>query len=201
MPNTSKSSKKTTHATAAAVNTEIVDVFSPVVLNSVEQVADLQKKTLDVAAEQTAEWLGAWKQAFSFFPVTPPAFIFEVATQAVQTAIENQKSAIDLVVEQTKSATDITKVRVDAYSKIAAGVTAGVKKSVERSVEAQKKVLDFAGEQSKTVFESTKKQLSAVPGPATLIVDSFQRGTDAVIEAQKSVLNFASQPFLASGKN
>jgi hypothetical protein len=198
MPNTSKSSKK---ATPASANTEFVDVFSPVVLNSVEQVADLQKKTLDVAAEQSAAWLGAWKQAFSFFPVTPPAFIFEVAGQAVQTAIENQKSAIDLVVEQTKSATDITKVRVDAYTKIAAGVTASVKKSVERSVEAQKKVLDFAGEQSKTVFESTKKQLSSVPGPATLIVDSFQRGTDAVIEAQKSVLNFASQPFLANAKN
>jgi len=200
MPNTSKSSKKTTPANAA-VTTELVDVFSPVIVNSVEQVADLQKKTLDVAAEQTAAWLGAWKQAFSFFPVTPPAFIFEVASQAVQTAIENQKSAIDLVVEQTKSATEITKVRVDAYGKIAAGVTTSIKKSVERSVEAQKKVLDFASEQNKVVFESTKKQLSAVPGPATLIVDSFQRGTDAVIEAQKSVLDFASQPFLANAKD
>jgi hypothetical protein len=201
MPNTSKSSKKTTPAAAVTVNSEFTDIFSPVIANSVERVAELQKKTLDLAAEQTAEWLGAWKQAFSFFPVTPPAFVFEVAGQAVQTAIENQKSAIDLVVEQTKSATDITKVRVDAYNKIAAGVATSVKNSVERSVEAQKKVLDFVSEQNKTVLESTKKQLSAVPGPAALIVDSFQRGADAVIEAQKSVLNIASQPFLANTKN
>jgi hypothetical protein len=201
MPNTSKSSKKATPTTKAAANTDFVDVFSPVIVNTVEQVADLQKKTLDVAAEQTAQWIGAWKQAFSFFPVTPPAFIFEVAGQAVQTAIENQKNAIDLVVEQTKSATEITKVRADAYAKIAAGVKSSVKQSVERSVAAQKNVLDFASQQNKAVFESAKKQFSSVPGPATLIVDSFQRGTDAVIDAQKSALDFASQQFLANAKN
>ena len=75
MPNTSKSTKKA----ATAVNHEFVDTFSPLVLKSVAQVADLQRKTLDIAAEQTAEWIGAWKKAFSYFPVTTPAFIFDVA--------------------------------------------------------------------------------------------------------------------------
>ena len=201
MPKTSKSSKPATSVTAATANAQIVDVFSPVIINSVEQVANLQKQTLDIAAEQTAEWIGAWKQAFSFFPVTPPAFVFEVASQAVQTAIENQKNAIDLVVEQTKSAADITTVRAEAYGKIASGVSATIQKSVQRSVEAQKKVLEFASEQNKAVFEGTKKQLGAAAGPATVVFDAFQRGTDAVIEAQKSVLNIASQPFLANSKN
>ena len=100
-----------------------------------------------------------------------------------------------------KSAADITKVRAEAYAKIASGVTATIQKSVERSVEAQKKVLDFAGEQNKAGFECAKKQLGAAAGPATVVVDTFQRGTDAVIEAQKSVLNIASQPFLANAKN
>jgi hypothetical protein len=201
MPNTSKSSKKAVPAAAAAVKPEFVDAFTPLVLNSVERVADLQKKTLDIAAEQTAEFLGAWKKAFSYFPVTPPAFIFDVAGQAVKTAIETQKSAIDLVVEQTQSAADITKVRTQAYAKIVDGVTNTVQKSVERSVEAQKKVLEFASEQNKAVFESTKKQLGAAAGPATVIVDTFQRGADAVIEAQKSILNIASQPFTTASKN
>src|SRR5271168_2357438 len=124
MPKTSKSSKPATTPSAAAAKAQIVDVFSPVIINTVEQVAKLQKQTLDIAAEQTAEWIGAWKQAFSFLPVTPPAYVFEVASQAVQTAIENQKNAIDLVVEQTKSAADITAVRAEAYGKIASGVTA-----------------------------------------------------------------------------
>jgi len=198
MPTTSKSSKKAVNATAAAVNPEFVDAFSPLVLNSVERIADLQKKTLDIAAEQTAEWLGAWKKAFSYFPVTPPDFIFDVAGQAVQTALETQRSAIELVVEQTKSVNGIAKERAAAYTKIAEGVTSTIQKSVERSVEAQKKVLEFASEQNKAVFEGTKKQFGAAAGPATIFVDTIQRGADAVIEAQKSILNIASQPFAAS---
>ena len=51
MPSTSKSTKKA----AEAVSPEFVDAITPLVLNSVERIADLQKKTLDVAAEQTAE--------------------------------------------------------------------------------------------------------------------------------------------------
>jgi hypothetical protein len=197
MTTTSKSTKKA----AAAVNPEFVDTFSPLVLNSVERVADLQKKTLDIGAEQTAEWIGSWKKVFSYFPVTPPAFLLDVAGQAVQTAVETQKSAIDLVIEQSKAATGIAKVRGEAYSKIADGVTTTIQKSVERSIEAQKTILEFASEQNKAVFESTKKQFNAADGPAAAIVDQFQRRAHAVIEAQKSFLNIASQPFAAAAKN
>lgn len=197
MRSTSKSTKKT----AAAVSPEFVDAVTPLVLNSVERVADLQKKTLDLAAEQTAELIGAWKKAFSYSPVTPPAFFFDFAGQAVQTAIENQKSAIDLVVEQTEAATDIVKVRLEAYSKIADGVSTSVRKSVERSVDAHKKMLEFASAQNKAGFESAKKQLGAAAGPATAILDTFQLGADTVIEAQKSFLNIASQPFVSTARN
>ena len=194
MTTTSKSTRKA----AAAVNPEFVDTFSPLVLNSVEHVADLQKKTLDSGAEQAAEWIGSWKKAFSYFPVTPPAFLFDVAGQAVQTAVETKKSAIDLIVEQTNAASGIAKVRGEAYSKIADGVTTTIQKSVERSLEAQKTILEFAGEQNTAVLESTKKQLGAAVGPAAAIVDTFQRGAHAVIEAQKSFLNIASQSFAAA---
>jgi hypothetical protein len=197
MPNTSKSTKKA----AAAVNPEFVDTFSPLVLNSMAQVADLQKKSLDSAAEQTSEWIGAWKKAFSYFPATLPAFVFDFAGQAVQTAIATQKDAIDMVLEQTKAVSGIAKVRAEAYSKIAEGVTTTIQKSVAHSVDAQKRVLEFASEQNKAIFESTKKQLGAAAGPATVIVDRFERGANAVIEAQKSFLNIASQPFVATARS
>lgn len=196
MSSTSKSTKKAT----AAVNPEFVDNFSPLVLNSVVRVADLQKKKLDLAAEQTSEWIGAWKKAFSYFPVALPTFMFDVAGHAVQTAIETQKGAIDLAVEQTQAVTSIAKQRASEYSKIAEGVTATIQKSVTRSVEVQKQVLEFASEQNKAVLESTKKQLGAAAGPATAIFDTFERGANAVIEAQKSFLNIASQPF-ATARN
>jgi hypothetical protein len=197
MPTTSKSNKKAT----AAITPEFVDAFTPLVLNSVERVADLQKKSLDVAAEQTAELIGAWKKAFSFFPVTPPAFFFDFAGQAVQTAVEAQKSAIDMVVEQTEAVTDINKVRVEAYSKIVNGVTTSVQQSVERSMEAQKKMLAFASAQTKAGVDSAKKQLGTAAGPATAILDTFQLGADTMIEAQKSFLNMASQPFVSNARN
>ena len=149
MPNSSKSSKKVSPANGAAVASEITDVFTPVYLNTVARVAELQKNSLDVVAEQTSEWIGAWKKAFSFFPVNPPTFFFDIANQAVQTAVETQKSAIDLVVEQTEAVTEITKLRADAYSKITETATAAFQNTVTRSVEAQKKALEFAGAQSK----------------------------------------------------
>ena len=101
-------------------------------------------------------------------------------------------------VEQTNAASGIAKVRGEAYSKIADGVTTTIQKSVERSLEAQKTILEFAGEQNTAVLESTKKQLGAAVGPAAAIVDTFQRGAHAVIEAQKSFLNVASQSFAAA---
>ena len=197
MPNTSKSTKKA----AAAVSPEFVDAVTPLVLNSVERVADLQKKTLDLAAEQTAELIGRLEEGIQLLPGNAAAFFFDFAGQAVQTAIENQKSAIDLVVEQTEAATEIGKVRLEAYSKIADGVSTSVRKSVERSVEAQKKVLEFASAQNKAGFESAKKQLGTAAGPATAILDTFQLGADTVIEAQKSFLNMASQPFVNTARN
>ena len=70
MPNTSKSSKKNPTANGAAA-TEFVDAITPLYLNGVERMAEMQKKSLELAAEQTNEWVNAWKKAFSFFPVTP----------------------------------------------------------------------------------------------------------------------------------
>lgn len=195
MPNTSKSSKKTAAAGTAAA-TEFVDTLTPLYLSGVERVADLQKTCLDAAAEQTTEWLGAWLNAFSAFPVAPPAFFFGVFGQAVQTLVDTQKSAIDLVVEQTQAMTEINKTRAAAYSKIVDQVNGTVQATITRSVEAQKKALEFASAQNKTICEATKKQIGG--GPAATMVDAYEQGAKTVIEAQKSFLDIATQPFVVA---
>jgi hypothetical protein len=196
MPNTSKSSNKNSPANGGAAKSEFVDAFTPLYLNGVQRLAELQKQSLDLAAGQTADLVGAWKRAFSFFPVMPPAFVFEVAGQAVQTLVDTQKDAIDLVVEQTRAVAKINKERAEAYSKIVDTVTATFKTSVERSVAAQKKVLEFAAEQNKSLFQAAKKQVGG--GPAAVVVDSLESGANTVIEAQKSILDAATKPFLAT---
>jgi hypothetical protein len=195
MPNTAKSSKKAETTTTATAN-QIADVFTPVYLNSVSRVAELQKTSLDMVAEQTNEWINAWKKTFSFFPVSAPTFVFDMASQAVQTCVETQKNAIDLAVEQAEAVSEIANQRADAYSKITESATAAFKTTVTRSVEAQKKVLEFAAAQNKAAFAATRKQIGS--GPAAVIVDSFERGAETVIEAQKSVLETAAKTFAAA---
>lgn len=203
MPNTSKSSRKATRTAKSGVengytnaeNTraEFADAVTPLYLNSITRVAEFQKNALDLVAEGTAEWIGAWKKAFSYFPVSAPTFFFDVAGQAVQTVVETQKGMIDLAIEQTEAVTEIAKERANAYSKIAQTATAAFQTTVSRSVEAQKRVLDFATENNKAVFAATKKQVGN--GPATVLVDTFERSADTLIKAQRSILDATTQPF------
>jgi hypothetical protein len=200
MPNTSKSSKKASPVNGAASVTEFVDAFTPLYLNGVERMAELQKNALDLAAEPTSEWMDAWKKAFSFLPVTPPTAIFEIAGQAVQTYVKTHKSAIDLAVEQSHAVAKIGQERADAYSKIAGEATTAFRTSVERSVEAQKKVLEFAAQQNKVICETTRKQLAPLGGPALQVVDTFQQGAETLIEAQKSFLDATTKSFAIAAK-
>lgn len=192
MPNTPKSSKKANPAAKA----DYTEVFTPLCLNGVARVAELQKNTLDLAAEQTAEWIGACKNAFSALPVATPTFFFDVFGQAVDTFVETQKSAIDLVAEQTKAVTGIAQQRANAYSEITESTKAAVQSTVRRSVEAQKKVLDFASAQTKAISQATKKQIGN--SPVTVFVDSFERGANTLIEAQKSILDATTKPLAAN---
>jgi len=190
MPTASKSSKK-----ATTVAKETTDIFTPVYLDTVTRVAELQKNSLDLVAEQTNAWIGAWKKAFSALPVSTPTFFFDLAGQAVQTAIETQKSAIDLVVEQSEAVAEIAQERARAYSKIAGTASSAFQATITRSVEAQKKALEFAAEQTKSVCEATKKQMG--DGPAAVIVDTIEKGANTLIEAQKSLLEATTGPFVS----
>jgi dsDNA-binding SOS-regulon protein len=203
MPNTSKSSKKKT-ATAAkrefvdnseATTNQFADTVTPLYVNGVTRVAEFQKTALDLVADGTSEWIGAWKKAFSVLPVAAPTFFFDIANQAVQTAVETQKGVIDLLVEQSEAVTEIAKQRADAYSKIAETATTAFQTTVSRSVEAQKRALAFATENNKTIFAATKKQVGN--GPASVLVDTIERGTDTLLKAQRSILDATTQPFVA----
>ena len=84
-----------------------------------ERLAELQKKSLDLAAEQTADWMNAWKKTFSFFPGNPAGAVFEIAEQAIATCVTTQKKAIDIAVEQSHSVVDAAKARKVAYTESA----------------------------------------------------------------------------------
>jgi hypothetical protein len=76
MPNTSKSSKKVPSAKEFNLAREVAGTLTPVYRKGVQSVADLQKKSLDVAAEQGGEWIGVYKKTFGYLPVAAPTLFF-----------------------------------------------------------------------------------------------------------------------------
>ena len=189
--NTARKSTKGT-AKAAEKNNEVVETLVPLYTRNVERLAELQKKSLEIAAEQNAELIGACKKAFSFVPELPGSFLFDLIGQTFERFVETEKGAIDLAVEQSQAVAGLVKERGTSAAKVAEGVTALFKQSVEHSVAEQKKALDYYAEQHKTACETAKKQFRIANNPAA---DAFQTGIDALIQTQKTMLDIASKPF------
>jgi hypothetical protein len=181
-----------TAAGAAKKNNDVVEAFIPLYTKNVERLAELQKKSLDIAAEQNAELIAACKKAFNYIPETPGLFLFDLVGQTFARFVETQKGAIDLAVEQSHVVAGLAKERGGSAVKVAEGVTALFKQSVEHSVAAQKKALDYYAEQHKSACEAAKKQFRIANNPAA---DAFQNGIDALIQTQKTMLDIVSKPF------
>jgi hypothetical protein len=193
MPTPKKSTKT---ANGSAKKNEVVEACIPLYTKNVERLAELQKKSLDIAAEQNAELIDACKKAFHYIPETPGLFLFDLVGQTFERFVETQKGAIDLAVEQSHVVAGLAKERGGSATKVAEGVTALFQQSVEHSVAAQKKALDYYAEQHKSACETAKKQFHIANNPAA---DAFQNGIDALIQTQKTMLDIVSKPF-TSGK-
>lgn len=184
--------KKSTKS--AGVKPEVVQSFIPLFTKNVERLADLQKKSLQVAAEQNAEFIDTCKLAFEAAPETPGLFFFDILGQTFDRVIETQKRAIDLAVEQSNGIAALASEKSGSATKVAEGVTALFQQTVEQSVAAQKKALDYYAQQHKTAYETAKKQFR-ISNPAA---EAFQTGLDVLIETQKTMLDIASKPLKRS---
>ena len=182
------SPKKSTRT--AAIKAEALENFIPLYTRGVERVADLQKKSLEAAAEQSAEWIGAWKKAFQFAPETPGFFLFDLFGQSFERAVEAQNSAIDLAVSQSRTLANLARERSGSVAKVAEGVTSLFQQTVEHTVAAQKKALDEYSRQHKAAYEAAKKQFR-VANPAA---EAFESGLDLLVETQKAMVDIASKP-------
>jgi hypothetical protein len=186
---------KTTHKPSPGERVDALENFVPLYMKGIEVIAELQKKTLEIAAQQNAEWAGAGKKAFSrFVPAAQVNPVFDLAAQAFDTVLEGQKDAIDLVLEQNHTVADFAKDGIESVAKLTGGLTSLFQKSVEYSVAVQKKALEFAAEQNKAAYDVATRQFGFAGGP----VESFQRSLDALVETQKKVLDIASKPLKAT---
>jgi hypothetical protein len=184
--------KSTKSATGPANKNEAFETFIPLYTKNVERLADLQKKSLDAAAEQNTELIAACKKASNYVPENPGLFLFDLVGQSFAQFVETQKGAIDLAVEQSHVVAGLAKERGNLAAKVAEGITDLFKQSVEYSVAAQKKALDSYADQHKAACETARKTFHIPNNPAA---DAFQNGIDALIQTQKTMLDIASEPF------
>ncbi len=181
----------TKKSTKTVEKNEAIESFFPFFTRSVERIAEFQEKSLDFAAQQNADLLENFKKATKAFPQTPGTFMFDLYAQAFDKIVETQKGAIDLVVEQSQQAVNLTKERGTSYGKATEGFTSLVQQTVDQTIAAQKKALDFVAEQQKTAYDAVKQQFRFANTPAA---EAFQNGLDTLIETQKAMLDIASKP-------
>jgi hypothetical protein len=156
----------------------------------VGRIADVQKKSIDIAMQQNAELSELWKKAIQKIPGTPGLLLLELQGSGFDRYAEIQKAAIDLVVEQSKAFADLVKDRTATAGKVSEEADTFAKKSVERVIAMQKKALDQTAVQAKAVVESSSRQFGEGT-PMEAAADSMQRGVDAIVDAQKELLNLA----------
>ena len=184
---------KKTHKPAAA-GTEVLENFAPLYSKGIEVIAEMQKKTLEMAAQQNAELAAASKHALTrFLPASQVNPVFDLAAQAFDGLLEGHKRAIDLVLEQNQAAVGLAKGSIGSVTKLTKGLTALFQESVQRTVAVQKKALDFAAEQNKAVCNTAARQFGLSGSP----METLQRSLDVLMETQKKVLDIATQPLKA----
>ena len=128
--------------------TEFMNLF----MKGVERAAELQKKALEAAAQQTAEAIAASKKAIQ--PSVPG--MFDVVQQGFERYVEAQKGVIDLAVQQTAAMVETTKQSGSSAQKVMEDFTKSVQQSVECAVEIEKKALGLATHSAKAASGGTK---------------------------------------------
>lgn len=144
-------------ATAERINMPEVNVpadFTNLFLKGVEQVADLQKKSLEAALQQNAEVIASYKKSAQAATTLPN--VFDMAGKALESYIEAQKSMIDQIVQQTTALVESTKGGASSPQKVAEMFTKNIEQSIERTVEVQKKALEMMVQQAKNASQPVK---------------------------------------------
>ncbi len=122
--------------------------FANIFLKGVERAAELQKKSLDAAAQQNAEVIATYQKGPQVVRAMPN--VFELAGKAFEGYIEAQKSVIDQMVKQTAALVQGAKESGNSAQKVAEDFTKTIQPLIEHTVEAQKKALELVAQQVKT---------------------------------------------------
>jgi hypothetical protein len=171
---------------------EIRDDFAALFLRGLERIAEAQKQCLDFAVQHNREMMETFKKAAEKMPAVPRLPMLSAAQGAMNRYADIQKSAIDLVVEESRIWTDAFRDRTSTVKKAADSTSNVARKTVERSFAVQKKALEQGAAQTKAYVEAARHQFGFTGAQADAMTDNFQRGVDTIVEAQKELLDLVT---------
>jgi hypothetical protein len=171
---------------------ELRNNFVTLFTRGIDRMAEIQKRTIDIAVQQNVEIIDTWKKLVLKVPGTPRLPMLDVATTVYERFADTQKHAIDLAVEQSHAMIDAAKEHACVATKVTDAAVNLTTQAVERSVTAQKKVVETTVAQTKAVMEATRQQMNVAGIPADA-VNSFRRGVDTFVEAQREMLDLVAR--------
>lgn len=158
MSKMSKQSKKVAPAHGVDLASNVAKTTTPVHFS--KQIAELQKKSLDMAAAQNAEWNSLWRKVVSRFEAGVAKASVEAAdaaSQTYQTAIKTHKTAIDLAGKKRPGLAVSGRSGTNAYSKYSGSLSQVLKTSLEQSLQAQKRMQELTAARNKAFLEAQQK--------------------------------------------
>lgn len=137
-------------ATAETYPADFVRLF----VKGVEQVAELQKKALELAARQNMELIENYKKAARSVPTV--VCRVEAAEHALERYVAAQKIIIDQMVEQTSVMVESANEQNKPISKLTLDFADMIERSIERASELEQKALNVVRQQVKTIGKAKK---------------------------------------------
>lgn len=155
---------------------------------------DLQKRLLEVAAEQTHEAAESYHEGKGLMAAGASAA--ELARKAVETFVESEKKFLDLAVHEVsaKAGSEGRKPAPEGYK----ALTQLVREGGEKYLDAQQKLLNLAVEQMESVGKAAGKRVEAVRNEArTSLGELTEKSVRNFVTAQKSLMELVSKPSVA----
>jgi hypothetical protein len=179
---------------------EVADAVDPTVASfatlmhrGIERQANLQKATLDVVGQQTADINATMRKSIKVPAELSGSSFLDFTGQAVEGWIVAHKNVLDLMVEQSAHAAEAANAGGINVTKSVASLSEFVQKAAERAVEAQKAMLDVAANQNKAVSEVIQKQANVAGRPVAKAIQSIETGMSTLIDTNREFLDTASK--------
>lgn len=173
----------------------MTDSFATLFQTGLEKVAQVQKDSLDMFAQQSAGLLRSVVMNFRV-PLDSPGVIgMTIAGKGIENLVEAHKSLLDMLVQQSALTVEAAKEGAGSASKYVSASAEMLQQAAAKAVEAQSSFVNVAATQNKHLADAVKRQVgSIVNTPVAMAAEAIQRGVNTAIEAQRQFLDAASKP-------